>query len=91
MELNHQFCGHGRRKNDTPNHSATLPTIFLINAKSKLVSILQENQHDPMEFCFHLIKELRASSQLEKEFREFYKKLEHQIEDFMCNLLDQVL
>ena len=25
-ELNHQPCDLGRRKNDAPNHSATLPT-----------------------------------------------------------------
>ena len=24
--MNHQPCDHGRRKNDAPNHSATLPT-----------------------------------------------------------------
>ena len=27
LELNHQRCDHGRRKNDAPNHSPTLPTI----------------------------------------------------------------
>ena len=30
-EWNHQPCDHGRRKNEAPNHSATLPTSGYLN------------------------------------------------------------
>ena len=43
-----------------------------------------------MDFCLQLIKEIRQYSELEVEFFEFYKDLQHQVENFMCSLLDQV-
>ena len=29
-EVNHQPCDHGRRKNDAPNHYATLPAAYTL-------------------------------------------------------------
>ena len=48
-ELNHQPYDHGRRKNDAPNHSATLPTYRGI---TKNASLTNQVHKQIKEICF---------------------------------------